>query len=211
MDASAWLALVVIVVIVPLLVLSLSMLNRIDNRLQRFEAQPEHGEHDALSPVFSTVQVRLARSRFANAYRGQLRLEQALYESPQWRARSSGTAPSPELAQQMRQVCEALVEAECAWKEYAFMVDGNVRVAHRGEQGRQIITEWETLLKSTRGIAARDFVAPNAVKLKRVDTWLNNWMNRLSEPTTEGRTKLLDDELFRDVWEDREQWRRSVQ
>lgn len=91
------------------------------------------------------------------------------------------------------------------------MVGGNVRVAHRGEQGRQIITEWETLLKSTRGVAARDFVAPNAVKLQRVETWLNNWVARLRQSPTDGKTKLLDDELFRDVWEDREHWRRLVQ
>jgi hypothetical protein len=213
MDAFTWLLLVVIVVVVPLLALSLRKLSSIDNRLQRLEVQPEHGEHDSLAPVFSTLQVRRARSRFAAAYRGQLELQETLYESSQWIAREgkkSKTAPSPELLKQMRQICEALVEAECAWKEYVFMVDGNVRAAHQGEPGRKIVSEWETLLKSSRGEASRDVPTPNFVKLHRVEEWLNNWVARMSQPTTGGKTELLDDELFRDIWEDRAQWRESV-
>jgi hypothetical protein len=210
---------VLIVVVVPLLVMSARTLNRIENRLRKLETERKDGEHDTLNPVFSALQVRLARQRFTDAYRGRLRLEQLLDESPAWLSRAQGSAPSEELSQQMRKVCEALVESECAWKEYVFMIDGNVRVAHRGEQGRQIVTEWEALLESTRGVPVRNFVAPNVGKLERVDAWLNNWIARLMEPArtvvsdvmSGGNTKLLEDELFREVWEDREEWRRPFQ
>src|SRR5207249_1562230 len=146
-------------------------------------------------------------------YTTQLRLEKQLYESEPWLTRQEQTELSPHLCKDMRDICEQLVDAESAWKEYAFMVFGNVSAANESESGRSIIERWNNLLKETRGVAARDFVAPNREKLQRVDKWFENWRARLShqvctiKPGEPPNIQPIDDDLFQDVWEEREEWR----
>ena len=138
-------------------------------------------------------------------------------ESEAWLSRQDGAELSLGLGKDMREVCEALVEAECSWKEYAFMISGNVLVASRGESGRRIVEGWNTLLKETRGIASIDFVAPNQAKLQRVNEVFENWRARLCgqtvniRPDGQSGTQRIGDELFQDVWEDREEWRAPYQ
>jgi hypothetical protein len=202
MTASAWLLIVTALLIVPALLLSTRALNRIDKRLCTLEARLEGHEHNTLTPVFSSLQVRQARSRFTEAYTHRIQTEKTLYGAPAWLGRSERTEPSAELCSELRRVCEALVEAECAWQEYAFMIHGNLRVANQGEQGSKVVSEWEALLDLTRGIAVRDSACPNRSKLQRVETLLNNWIARLGLQGTD--VEPVRDEFFRDVWEDRE-------
>jgi hypothetical protein len=208
MNALAW----TVVVAFLLLILFTSRaivaaLSSIDARLQRLETPPAAAEHDALTPVFSAQHVQRSRVRFDEAFALRNQLEQKLYESPTWKARSDNAAPSPEVHEEMRRVCEAIVESECAWREYEFMVVGNLRVAHRGHQGDHVVREWEALLKSTRGLARRATVSPNREKLERVETWLAGWTARLSG--AEVATSVTPENvLFLEVWEDKEQWRK---
>jgi len=200
-------------VIVVTLFMSVRALRRIEVRLAEIAKPADDSAHDALHPVFSAREIRLARHRFEHHYTTQLRLEKQLYESEPWLTRQEQTELSPHLCKDMRDICEQLVEAESAWKEYAFMVFGNVSAANESESGRSIIERWNNLLKETRGVAARDFVAPNREKLQRVDKWFENWRARLSnqvctiKPGEPPNIQPIDDDLFQDVWEEREEWR----
>ena len=80
--------------------------------------------HDAAHPVFSIRQLCRARQRFEVEHKTQLSLEAELYDSDDWHARTkpSGTLSS-QLHERLRTVCEALVQSECAWKEYVYMVE----------------------------------------------------------------------------------------
>ena len=213
MSVFEFMATVVTLVIVLTLFISVLALRRIERRLGETEKSPDGSVHDALHPVFSARHLRLARQRFEYHYKTQLRLEKQLHESEAWLSRQERAELSPGLCKDMRQVCEALVEAECSWKEYVFMISGNVSVANQSESGRSIVEGWNTLLKETRGVASKDFVAPNRVKLQRVDEWFENWRARLGNQTanigSDGQPgiQLIGDELFQDVWEDREEWR----
>jgi hypothetical protein len=177
----------------------------IDVQLRSPAAPAVSTEHDTLSPVFNPHQVQQARIRSCEAYVDRQRLEHELLKSPMMTGRAGNAAPSPELLEQMRKVCEALVESECAWKEYAFMIEGNIRVALRGERGAQVVQEFKSLCESTRGSANPYHVGPNRDKLARVEAWIAQWSATLAkaEPTTRLSHR---DVLFREVWEDGAQW-----
>lgn len=198
--------------IVPPLFICVQVLRRIDWRLEEAAKYSDGSVHDALHPVFSARQLRLARQRFEDNYKARLQLEKQLRENETLLSHQKGTGLSPELGKYMRNVCEAVVETECSWKEYAFMVSGNVLVANRSESGRSIVEGWNKLLKKTRGIASIDYVAPNQVKLEQVNEVFENWRARLCDqavmthPDGQQDIQRIDDELFQDVWEDRKEW-----
>src|SRR5438552_7177983 len=132
---------------VVLLFMNVKALSRIETQLAEIAKPSDDSAHDALHPVFSTRQVRLARQRFENHYTTQLRLEKQLYDSEAWLKREERTELSPNLCKDMRHICEKIVEAESSWKEYVFMVSGNVSVSNVTESGRSIIERWSNLLK----------------------------------------------------------------
>ncbi len=214
----------VVVLSAMLVVLNLFLLRRqltkIENRLGAIATKEtvDDSLHDTLHPVFSVQHLRKARQRFEESYREQLRLEKGLYESSEWAQKVRNKSPavlSEQLQEHMRRVCEAVVEAECNWKEYAFMIDGNVSVADRGSSGEHVVEAFHKLLKETRGMASADVIAPNRVKLERVNAWFEDWTTRLVQPrsssTAEARARIKEptpvaDRLFKEAWEDRNEW-----
>jgi len=87
------------------------------------------------------------------------------------------------------------------------MISGNVSVASRGESNRRIVEGWNALLNETRGDVSIHSIAPNQMKLKRVNELFENWRARQC-----GQAVNIDsgDELFQDVWEDRIEWEHSI-
>lgn len=215
MSFMTWIAILLLLLIILILFFVLRTLNRIAVKLSQHEKPADDAIHDTLHPVFSARQLRLARQCFEDRHKTLFQLEKQLYGSEAWLNHHKSSDLSLGLRQQLRQVCEALVEVECSWKEYAFMISGNVAVANRGESGRSVIEAFGTLLEETRGIAAENFVAPNHMKLQRVNAWLEDWVVRLgSSPVKVGPDehinvgiKPIRNELFQEVWEDREEWR----
>ncbi|MEO7622004.1 MAG: hypothetical protein ABIS30_02965 [Gallionella sp.] len=141
--------------------------------------------HDATHPAFSVQQLRRARQRFEIEYRNQLRLEAELYESAEWHSRSERSALSSQVRERLRAVCEALVQCECAWKEYEWMVEGNISVAVGSESRTTVLQSFRDLLLHTRGTPVAMTVAPNSEKVRRVEEILANWAGRLAGTTAE--------------------------
>ena len=169
------------------LLLVVWQLSRIETRLRHLARQLDQGDsssvHDTSHPVFSIRQLRRARQRFEDEHRNQLRLEAELYGSDDWPEHAS--MPSPRLRERLRTVCEAIVQSECAWREYVFMVEGNLSVANGGESRARILEGLRTELKETRGTPVVMTVTPNAAKVRRVDELLANWAARLGGETVE--------------------------
>ena len=145
----------------------------------------EDSIHDATHPAFSVLQLRRARQRFEIEYRNQLRLEAELYGSNEWHSRSERSALSSQVRERLRTVCEALVQCECAWKEYEWMVEGNRSVATGSESRTTVLQSFRDLLPHTRGTPVAMTAVPNSEKVRRVEEILANWAGRLAGTTAE--------------------------
>jgi thiamine biosynthesis lipoprotein ApbE len=100
----------------------------------------------------------------------------------------------------MRQVCEAIVQAQCSWKEYEFMIGGNVEVGNRGEAGRRVVEAFGTVLKETR-----DFTITVNGMDPRVQALFENWVAGCEQPEA-GVQPLAQEQLFQEAWEDQAKW-----
>ena len=97
--------------------------------------------HDAGHPVFSVLQLCRARNRFAVENKALRRLEARLYDEKEWQARVAREAQlSSEGCADLRSICEAIIECECMWKEYLWMVEANHLVTS-GHQSRAMALE----------------------------------------------------------------------
>src|SRR5436190_5858118 len=200
MTLTSWLLIFVGLLATGVLFLVANVLTRIEDRIGQLAGTdvPE-SVHDTLHPVFSVRQLRQTRMRFAHHYKEWARRERALYASQLWITRRERSEPSDDLRAKLREICEALVEAECAWREYAYMVAGNVAAALRGEPPQRVVAGFTALLRETRGSAGATSAVPNALKLQRVKLWQENWVARLRGDLGQGIAEFF----FRDVWEER--------
>jgi hypothetical protein len=149
--------------------------------------------HDVTHPVFSVQQLRRTRQRFEIEYRTRLQLETELYDTSDWRSRSKSADVSLQLLERLRAICEASVQCECAWKEYVWMVEGNLSVAADRESRTAILQGFRDLLARTRGTPVVMTFAPNSEKVRRVEEILTNWTARLTGATTEAVTIEMPD------------------
>ena len=173
-------------------------LKRMDRRLSCIERTVVAGDassvHDTTHPAFSRAQLLRARVKFETEHRRQLNLESELYESADWQGQKTNAgAISPALVGRLRAVCEAVVQSECAWKEYLFMVEGNLSVATGRVPRADVVQGFSNTLAQTRGIPVKMTVAPTAEKVKRVDARLDNWVSRLSNVSVEALHIKLPD------------------
>lgn len=180
---NALLTIALLVIIAALLVIA-RQLNRMGRRLSNIEQKVDRSDassvHDTVHAAFSVGQLRRARFRFETEHRRQLTLETQLYGSADWQGRKEQAGSlSPSLRDSLRTICEAVVQSECAWKEYVFMVEGNLSVANGRESRAGIVQQFRDVLGQTRGTPVVMTVAPNATKVKRVDAMLENWVARL--------------------------------
>lgn len=148
--------------------------------------------HDVTHPVFSVRQLLRVRQGFATEYRRQLQRETELYESTDWRSRRESAGVSSQLRERLQAVCEAVVQCECTWKKYVWMVEGNLAVAAGRESRTAIVQGFHNLLARTSG-SAQLTVTPNAEKVRRVEAILTNWIARLNGTTTEGLSIEMPD------------------
>ena len=124
-------------VIVPTLLVGLKVVHGIERRLREFEIYSDDSVHDTLHPVFSARQLRFARQRFVTHYKTSRILQHGWQEGQEWLSIKKPAVEMPsDLEKNMREICEAIVEAECSWKEYEFMISGNLAVANRGASAR---------------------------------------------------------------------------
>ncbi len=187
MDVSLTIALLAIFAGVVVITRSLKLMDR---RLSGIERTVVAGDvssvHDTTHPAFSLGQLLRARVKFETEHRRQLNLESELYESADWQGRKTKAGSiSPALVERLRAVCEAVVQSECAWKEYLFMVEGNLSVATGRVPRADVVQGFSDILAQTRGIPVKMTVAPNDEKVKRVDAILDNWVSRLSNVSVE--------------------------
>ena len=180
---------IALLIVVGLIVIA-RRLTRMDGRLSGIEsmlvASDASSVHNATHPAFSLAQLRRARVQFETEHRRQLNLESELYENADWQARKTEAGGvSPALREQLRTVCEAVVQSECAWKEYVFMVEGNLSVTSGRASRADVVRGFSDVLGQTRGTPVALTVAPNAAKVRRVDAILDNWVARLSGVSVE--------------------------
>lgn len=189
---------VIVLLVVAGLFVVARQLRRIDSRIDRLASQIGNRDsdsiHNAIHPVFSIGQLCQARKRFEIEYKNRLQLETNLYDSNEWRTHSGESAAvSPQLLKHLRTVCEMLVQCECAWKEYVWMVEANLSVAAGRESRTAVLEGFRKLLDQTRGTPVLMTVAPNATKVRRVEEILSDWTARLGGATVESLTLDMPD------------------
>ena len=104
---------------------------------------------------------------------------------------------SSALCSAIRKAFEELIEAECHWREYEFMIAGNVSVANQQDAGHTIVERWKALLKETRGSAAELDSAPNRRKWQRAQEFSDEWRARLEDTDTSAETMEEHDKRWK--------------
>lgn len=182
MDVFLTLALLAVLISLVVIAHSLKLMDRRLSNIERTVVVDDVSSvHDTNHPVFSVRQLLQACVKFEAEHRRQLNLESELFKSADWQERKTKAGSiSPAFVQRLRVICEAVVQSECAWKEYLFMVEGNLSVATGRAHRADVVKGFSEILAQTRGTPVKMTVSPNAEKVKRVDAILDNWVSRLS-------------------------------
>jgi hypothetical protein len=147
--------------------------------------------HDTVHPAFSREQVRRARRRFEIQYRNFLQVETELFQRDDWKAKRKGEGSLPtELVEKLRSVCEEVVQSECAWKEYVWMIEGNLMVAKDRDSREAVLERFRGLLQETRGSPGAAGTLANPVKVRRVEERLSSWQERMTKGSENYGPKL---------------------
>jgi hypothetical protein len=74
---------------------------------------------------------------------------------PEWNRmlKQEPTGWPQQFRDRLRSVCEAVVEAEYAWEEYTFMIEGNLLATNGNKSGTQVIDAFQTLRAQSWGAA----------------------------------------------------------
>lgn len=191
--------------------------DRLGQLVQQIDNAAAGAVHDALHPAFSLRQLRCARERFMETHKNRLRSEAELYRSAEWLSRRKGS-PHPHVAlglrERAKEVFQALVESESAWKEYLFMIEGNVSVASRGESRPRVLEAFAQLLQETRGTAVEPALNSNPFKVERVKALLENWVARISGAEVGSAIPDIPDigeQMFGDVFDAQQDRNRALE